>query len=227
MELLLPGDLLVQLDEGRGWLLAAVLGLAVILCWAGGRQRKQVRAAAMMAALEGSTRGRVTPYRGPDARGFVVTVSPAPDPFREFSVSYRAVSILDPVDLVRRLAGGGPAQLQVWAILPAPPSAEIVWARGRPPGRALGRRPGHGLWVHHRLELSGSEYATRGANTNALRHAFVDLHARFGSLLQRVIIQREGGPQVELVAAGTGLDPGDLPALLAGLRAAGRAALNK
>lgn len=220
-----PDELLVLVNKQRELVAGALLAALLIGLWVTGRLRKRRRTRVMLAALQGSTRGRVVPFRGPSAWGFTTTVTPAPEPFREFSVSYRPLSIFDPIDLAQRLGGRTPGLLHVWALLPESPSAEIVWIRGQAPGRAVGREPGRGLWIHHRLDIRATEYATRGPNTAALCHVFLDMQARFGPLLQRVIIQREGAPQVEVVLTTTGLDTRDIPALLTTLRAAGRAAL--
>src|SRR5690606_6064546 len=144
------------------------LAALLVGLWVTARLRKRRRTRAMLAALQGSTRGRVAPFRGPSAWGFTATVTPAPEPFREFSVSYRPMSIFDPVDLARRLGGRTLGLMHVWALLPEPPSAEIVWIRGQAPARAVGREPGRGLWIHHRLDIRSTEYATRGTNTSAL-----------------------------------------------------------
>jgi hypothetical protein len=225
MQPILVDDLL-QLLSGERWLAtcAAIFILAGAL-WTGGLLHKRRRSRAMFAALQSNTRGRVVAYRGPSAQGFIATVTPAPEPFREFSVNYRAMSILDPVDLMRRLFTGQADRLQVWAILRSSPAAEIIWAHGQAPGRALSHRPGRGLWVHYRLDISGGEFAARGANTNALCHAFREMHARLGPLLQRLLIQREGAPQVELLLSGSGLDTRAVPVVLTTLRSTGRAAM--
>jgi hypothetical protein len=207
------------------WALAALSVL--LLCLASGCVgwlRKRRRGRVILTALRASSRGTLEFRRGPGAWGFVAAVTPAPDPFREFSVSFRAMSILDPLDCLRRLTGAPPSRLHIWAILQRTPEAELVWARARIPERALGRGPGHMLWEIHRLDLGGAEYATRGLNAGALRHAFMDLYARFSAVLQRVIVQREGAPQFEVVVAGNALEAGEVSALLTSIRAIGRAA---
>jgi hypothetical protein len=205
---------------------ASLVALALLTAlWALGVTRKMQSSRAVLAAIEAGVRGRTVPVRGPGSRGFLATVSPAPEPFREFSVRYRTLSILDPVDWIRRMGGARTAELHFWALLPNTPSSEIVWARGRVPDRALGHVPGRDLWIPHRLPLGGTEYIVRGGNTRALEHAFSDLHLRFGLVLRGVIVQREGAPQVELAVSGRRLDRREIPALIAGLRAIGRAAL--
>lgn len=206
------------------WMLMAAWLLLVLASWLVGWLRKRRRGQAILAALRAGSRGTIEFRRGPGAWGFVAAVTPAPDPFREFSVSFRAMSIFDPVDCLRRLAGAPPSRLHIWAILQRTPEAELVWERGQLPARALGRGPGRTLWEIHRLSLGGAEYATRGLNAGALRHAFTDLHARFHAGLQRVVVQREGAPQFEVVMAGSALEVHEVSALLTTIRALGRAA---
>lgn len=133
------------------------------------------------------------------------------------------MSILDPVDCLRRLSGAPSSRIHIWAILRSPPEAELVWERRQIPSRALGRGPGRMLWEIHRLDVGRAEYATRGLNTAALRHIFMDMYTRFSPALQRVIIQREGAPQFEVVIAGHALDAHEVSALLTTICAAGRA----
>lgn len=207
------------------WAIAAAsLPLLIMVCWLIGWLRKRRRGRVILTALRASCRGAIEFRRGPGAWGFVAAVTPAPDPFREFSVSFRAMSIFDPFDCLLRLTGAPPSQLHIWAILPRPPEAELVWERGLVPARALGRRPGRMLWELHRLDLGSVEYATRGLNAGALRHTFSDLYARFSAVLQRVTVQREGAPQFEIVVAGNALDAREVSALITTIRAAGRAA---
>lgn len=223
----MPIDQFLEWREAAGlplWGIGAACLLAVLASWLAGRLRKRRRGQVILAALAGVTQGRVEFRRGPGAWGFVAAVVPPPEPFQKFSVSFRAMSILDPVDCLRRLTGAPSSRLHVWAILQTPPQAELVWERGRTPGRALGRGPGRTMWELHRLDVGRAEYATRGLNSAALRRTFLDLYARYSPMLQRVIVQREGAPQFEVVLAGDALDVREVSALLTTLRAAGRAA---
>ena len=161
---------------------------------------------------------------------FTVQMRPAPEPFVTLTLRYRAPSTLNPLGLLARwiLRTGG--TLRITARLPRRPSAELVWARGRTAGVALGRDEAAALWVQRRLDTTGSEYATRGPNPQAVVRAFQDLHARFGPLLDRVSMQGQrtpAGDRLDLdVQLRTGsLNAGELPALVATLRALGRAAL--
>jgi hypothetical protein len=79
--------------------------------------------------------------------------------------------------------------------------------------------------VNHRLDFMSTEYATRGVNTNAIRHAFHDMQTRFGHLLVRCRIQRGETVECEFVLRSSGLDSEDVAALITTIRAVGRAAL--
>ncbi len=162
---------------------------------------------------------------------FVADLHPAPDPFTTLTLAYRAPATLNPLGLLAArwlLRRGG--TLHATARLPRPPSAELVWARGRTAGVALGRDEAASLWVQRRLDTTGSEYATRGPNPQAVVRAFQDLHTRFGPLLDRVLVQGRRKPSgdvvdIEVTLRTGSLNAGELPALVATLRALGRAAL--
>ncbi len=161
---------------------------------------------------------------------FVADLHPAPDPFIVFTLACRAPVTLNPLGLLARwlLRRGG--TLRITARLPRRPSAELVWARGRTAGVALGRDEAASLWVQRRLDTTGSEYATRGPNPQAIVRAFQDLHARFGPLLDRVLVQGRRDPKgnlldIEVTLHIGSLNASELPALVATLRALGRAAL--
>jgi hypothetical protein len=92
------------------------------------------------------------------------------------------------------------------------------------PAHALARRERVSLWVQRRSDLLASEYAMRGADTTALEHVFVDLQARFGALLQRVsVVADREDAHVEIVLHGAGLRATEAAALIATVRALGRA----
>ena len=205
-----------------------IMGLAalllLLLAWLGARFRKRQRVFAMLRAVNDTTYGRSVPRSHVGAWGFAVAIQPPPEPFREFNVSYRAVSILDPIDLVRRLLGRYPNRLQIGGSLLLPPAQEILWVRGQPPTRALGRQPGRAMWVQHKFEFTGTEYATRGSNINGLRHAFTDIYTRYNPLLQWVSVQKERTPEIRIMVEGA-IDVRDVSPLITSARAIGRAAL--
>lgn len=206
----------------RATAVAALLLLA--LAWAAGQLHKRRQVAAMLAAVQDATFGRCVPRSRTGAWGFAVSVQPPPEPLREFNISYHALSIVDPVDWLRWGLLRQRRQFLVGARLLDAPTAEVVWQRGTPPTRALGRRPGRAPWVFQRFDFSGAEYATRGVNVGALRHALQEMVTRFEPRLRLVLVQRERQPEVQVQLVGK-LDVRDVSPLLVVVRGLGRAAL--
>lgn len=197
----------------------AILALLILGWWAGYMQKRR-RVWRTLTLVNDATFGRCVPRSRAGAWGFAVSVTPPPDPYREFNISYQPLSILDPIDWVRGLRGGR-TQFQIAGVLREPPTAELVWMRGQPPLRVLGMKPGPAPWVHHQLHLGGVEYATRGPNVGALHHEMRDLYARFSPGLVLVQVQRGRTPEVRLVYRGT-IDGRTVAPLLAAARALGR-----
>ena len=210
--------------DQRSLATVAAVGLLLAIAWAAGQVTKRRRVAAMLQAVDAATVGRVLPRSRTVPGGFAVTIVPPPEPFREFNVSYRCLSIFDPFDVARRLGRGQVSRLQVAGNLPEPPSAELVWARGQPPGQVLGKAPGRGQWVFQQLDFVGAEYGTRGTNVAALRHVLREMYSRYGPGLKQITIQRERRPMVRLVMEGA-IDLRDVSPLITSVRALGRAAL--
>jgi hypothetical protein len=209
-----------------GWVnLLLIIGLLVWLGWwlAGWQNRRQGQL--IIAALNDSVRGEVKCTVGPNRRGFVATIQPAPEPFLQFTITYQPLSNFDlPGLLLGRLSGASDCLL-LQGKLSALPLAELIWTHGQIPSRALGKSPGAALWVQGWLDITNSEYATRGSNPSALVHLFRDLQTRFGALLHRVSIQADVIPEVELSLRGSSLNREEIPALVATLRSLGRAAV--
>ncbi len=203
----------------------AVLGalLVLILAILSALVRARRRSRDLMAALGDSARGQVVLLQPMGLWGFEAAIQPAPEPFRHFVVRYRAAPAL--LTWLLRPILPGANQLTFQASLNTRPAGELLWIRGQVPSRALGKGTELGLWVQHRLDISGSEYATRGPNPGALQHVFLDLQTRFGPILRKVSIQADTTPEMEVVVRTRGLNPEQIPALVATLRAAGRAAL--
>jgi hypothetical protein len=198
--------------------------LLLALGWTAGQLHKRRQVAAMLAAVQDATFGRCVPRSRTGAWGFAVRLQPAPEPFREFNISYHALSIVDPIDLVRWMVGRQRRQLLIGARLQDAPTAELVWARKMPPTRALGRQPGRAPWVYQRLDFAGAEYATRGANVGALRHTLQEMVTRYEPGLRLVVVQRERQPEVQVQIMGK-LDVSEVSPLLAAVRGLGKAAL--
>ncbi len=210
-------------EQGAAVVLAGV-ALLLVLLWLGGRAQKRQRTKLMLRAVNDATFGRTVPRSRTGAWGFAVALEPPPERFREFNISYHAMSIYDPIDLGQRLLAGRRATLQIAGVLTDAPSAELIWWRGKLPAHALGSNPGRAPWVQGRLDFAGAVYATRGTNVGAMQHVFRDMYARFTPLLRSITVQRERRPQVRLVAAGR-IDTRDVSPLIQAAHALGRAAL--
>jgi hypothetical protein len=213
------------LNEAYWPILLAAVGALFLLSWLLAGWQTLRRCRAMLAALNDSTRSRIVVERGPTFGGFAASFQPAPEPFLHCNITYQALSNLDLVGWMWRLVAGRRDRFVIRARVNERPQSELVWTRGRTPGRAIGRSPSTSLWVLHRLDFTNSEYATRGTNPAALMHSFVDLQTRFEPLLQQVHLQAEKIPEVEIVLRGNGLNPDEIPALITTIRAAGRAML--
>ena len=81
------------------------------------------------------------------------------------------------------------------------------------------------LWVARRLDFLDGEYSVRGKNPAAVEHAFVELQTRFGAFLQRVSVQAEPAPALDVVLGTAGLNSEEIPALVERVRALARGAL--
>ena len=206
--------------------IGVIVALVLALTWYAGWLQKRQRTLAMLNAVNDTTFGRCVPRSRTGAWGFAVAIEPAPEPFREFNISYQPVSILDPFDLARMLFGKRQTSLQIAGMLIHEPVAEIVWVRGQPPARALGVKPGRAPWVHARLDFAGTEYATRGTNVGALRHVLQDMYARFTPALVWVTVQRERRPQLRVVVKGK-IEAQNVSPLIASVRALGRASMRE
>ncbi len=215
-------ELLATINDARGWATLAAILLLALIAWTSAQIQKRREVARLLAALDDTTVGRCVPHVRGGAWGFAVGVKPPPEPLRELNVSFHTRHWLDPLDWFALLRRERP-RLQLAATLPRVPEAELLWVRGRPPLSLVGAQPGRGPWVHQRLDTTRAEYATRGADTAALRHAFADLHARFYADLELVAVQRDRVPHIRLVLEGR-IDPRLLSPLVASLRGIGRAA---
>ena len=218
-------QLATWLMEPRVLLTLFSVGALLLLSWLAGASQNLRRSRAFLAYFNDSTRGVVSLQRGPNFRGFFAKIQPAPEPFSQFSITYHAVSNLNLLGLLLRPLTGPLDRMVIHGKLTGHPAAELIWARGQIPSRALGHDRGATLWVQHRLDFMNCEYATRGINPRGLVHVFADLQARFGPWLRKVSIQADGIPEMEIVLTTTRLNPEEMSALVTTLRAAGRAAL--
>ncbi|HHY54842.1 MAG TPA: hypothetical protein GYA08_05340 [Chloroflexi bacterium] len=210
-------------------LLATFIALAalLVLAWVAARLQTSRRNQGLAQGFADSTRSRLVFARTPTAGGFDAHFEPAPEPFAHLALVYRGGATVDPIGLLVRAMRGNDA-LIVRGLLHERPAAELLWARGQIPARALARRAHVSLWVQRRSDLIASEYAVRGADTTALEHVFVDLQARFGALLQRVsVVADREDVHVEIVLHGAGLRATEAAALIATVRSLGRAAMRR
>lgn len=198
---------------------AALLAIGVIA----GLVQNTRRCAEIAAALSDSTRGRLRPTSASTARHLEARIEPAPDPFREFTVSFAAVTTFSPLDLALRLFFGRKQRLLIRGELLKRPEEEIVWLRGHAPARSLGRSAATALWVQRRLDIVNGEYAVHGVNPAAIEHAFWDLQTRFGAVLEKISVQADATPGVEIIVRADNLNAEDLPALVTTIRSLGRA----
>jgi hypothetical protein len=204
---------------------AVALALLLLLAVLAARVQARRRGDKILAALNESARGRITPLRGPDAGGFVGSFQPPPEPFVQFVADYRAAGSFDlPGQLLNPFTHSA-ERLTFVAKLPARPAAEIIWQEGLPPGRALAQRDRSHLWVLRHLDVVKAEYAVRGPNTGAIEHVFLDLQTRFRPFLVRISVQADADPECTIVLRLTRYDLRELPALVTSLRGLGRAAL--
>ncbi len=208
------------------WLFTlACIGLLLVFSWLAAASQNLRRSRAMLAILNDSTRGVVSLQRGPDFQGFFTKITPAPEPFTQFIITYHAASNLNVLGVLLRLFTRYADRMVIHGKLIARPGAELIWLRGRIPSRALGHDRGAMLWVQRRLDFVNAEYATRGVNPGALAHVFADLYTRFGPWLYKFSVQADDAPEMEIVLTTHGLNPEELAALVTTLRAAGRAAM--
>jgi hypothetical protein len=157
---------------------------------------------------------------------FEAAFLPAPPPFVGLTVTRSRTPLgrfFAPDGRKRRSPGRDILRFQ--GILPLPPRQELLWARGEMPDRALRRGEGVGLWTGHRMDLTGSEYITRGDNTGALQHTFFDLQRRYDPFLHQVFVERGQLHHVTVrIQLAHGLNVEEMPALVNLIRTAGRAA---
>jgi len=215
-----------EVQSNEYWLLSALaFGMLLLVLWIIAAIYYRQRGYAVGAAINDSARGNVVFDRPPQPRGFFAHVEPAPDPFWRLSIAYHTTP--NPVEWLARWLVGRQARLVIQGQIKDRPRAELFWVRGKIPHRALSRTGNPTLWVQRRLDFLAYEYATRGVNTGAIVHAFIDLQSRFGPLLDKVTIQADSNPELEIVVRTANLDLQEIPALITTIRAVGRAALYK
>ena len=205
-------------------LVFATVGTAVLVAWYLSTRVRIRRGRLLLEALSdslgapGAARdlAQVVVESGPHASGFAATIWPAPAPFRRLDFRFFTAN---PLRWRQR------ERLVVYAQLAQKPSAELAWTKGATLPLALGVEPGSELWTLHRLDFTGAEFATRGVDTGTIEYAFRALQTRYGPALQHFSICSDSEPMFELALATSRLRPHELPALLALLTTAARAAV--
>lgn len=215
----------IENATGRPWLISLVTVLLLflivdLLAWSAARRRTRD----VVAAARDSTRGDLRPSARMRTGRVRAAIAPPPDPFRflkfEFSMEFGGPlrAFLWPVALRRqRLVLSGDLMRQ--------PQAELVWEKGQPPSRALGRGPATLLWVARRLDFLGEEYAVHGANTAPIEHAFADMQRRYGPCTRRIALVREGPAQMVIALSTNRLNAEEISALVTSTCVLARAAL--
>jgi hypothetical protein len=215
----LSGDLI--LIGGAGALLPLVVSGGV------GWLRRWLQAKQLLEGMQATVPGGID-YRWQwDRGGFIAELRKPPEPFVQFQVMCQPQVALDALGWIQQLWNPTGDLLALHAVLPAPPKQELIWTRGQPPERMLGRDPDREVWIHQRLDFAHIIYGTRGSNTAPLRHVFSELVARFHPLLEQVWVHRDSDVQVGVVMHASRIDPEELPAVIVTLRALGRGALYK
>ncbi len=212
-------------DRALLWAAAGfALLILIVLDMSAGALLAALDSRALLAALRDSTRSVLELERGPGPNGFTARFVGGPEPFTHLAAVHRPESGLAAALLVRPW-GKRAMRLALYGRLAQQPTAELDWQRGRPPGHALGRADHTTLWANRRLHLTRSEYLVRGSNTSGVEHTLMELHTRFGPLLDRVRVEARDGPQVEVALRLHALNEQEAPALVNAVRSLGRAAL--
>lgn len=216
-------ELLDTLQEPWAIILIAFVGallVAITLSQLAARRRRRD----LLQALETSTRGTVQPFPVKQWGTIACTLSPPPEPFSQFFVYFTMRPRPWPLGIVSRLFGGRSQRIELRGVLRQRPTTELIWQRGMPAARAAGRGAETELWKLRRLPVAPGEYAVRGANAQGVEHLFVDAMARYGAFAQKVTLQIERAPHVQIVLAANGLNAEDVAALVSMVAGLGRAA---
>lgn len=202
------------------------VAIALMLIWAVRAYGSRDSRARFIQALTDSTRSSVV--EAPRAPGDSLTLrfEPPPEPFVMLQVRRGRWEPTEPfVDLRRTSKRSKPGLLRLEGTLPHGPNQELLWSQGRIPGHALRRGEGAGLWTQQRLDLTGSEYITRGESVAALQHILFELQRRYNPFVYEFIVRSGPSPHVILtMEPGHGFNLEEMPVLIRYVRHAGRSA---
>lgn len=205
------------------WLVLA-MGVLLVMLWASGIARIRRATRLLRRVLDESTPDRLL-FDPRDRSGFRAEIVTPSEPYQQLQVDYRAPSFFNPLAIVAAVFGRSRGQLTLQASLRQPPTAELIWVRGSVPGQAFQKETNPSSWVHRKIAVTNSEYATRGSYVEPLVRTFVEFQTRFSPALRRVCIQREHAhKEVEVVVAMNPLSPHSLPHLIAYVWSLGQAA---
>jgi hypothetical protein len=123
------------------------------------------------------------------------------------------------------LVGRHQGTLTIRARLNQPPKSELAWIRDGVPGQVLSKDANISAWIHRRIAVINSEYATRGNHVERLSRTFTEFQARFAPAVRRVCIQAETEHEVEVVVSMAPLSPRAIPHLMASVWSLGHAAM--
>ena len=217
-----------------GWL-AVIVGAAALIMLGALVQplRRRRHSRALLAQLAAGTRSRliaadpgVTSAPLVQLNGdFDAVFSPGPDPFVSLTVTREKGPLGGPFRAAARKRTPTLDQLRFHGVLDSAPRQELLWSKGETPNRAIRRGDEAGLWTHHRMDLTGSEYITRGDNAGALAHVLFDMQRRYNPFLHQLFVDGEATPHVVVtIQLAHGLNVEEMPALVSLIRTAARAA---
>jgi hypothetical protein len=217
-------NLLWGADADQQVALLIALSSTALLLWLVGVLRIRRSTEYLLSVLDESTpeRMRITalPWRGFDAE----IPSPA-DPFWRLFVEYRSPLVFSPVDAFAALVGRHQGTLIIRARFKEMPRSELAWVQGGVPGQALSKDANVSAWIHRRMAIINSEYATRGNQVERLSRTFTEFQARFSPAIRRVCIQAEMENELEVVVSMHTLSARAIPHLMASVWSLGQAAM--
>lgn len=206
-----------ELYQGLGadplWTVAVFMAAAITVVWFTGVLRVRHYTHRLLYVLDESTpeRMRITPTWN----GFRADILNPILPYQTLTVLYVAPLPLDLMAMAAAIFGHSGGRLTIQARFRTPLRAELAWVRGGLPAQALRKESDISAWIHRKLAITSSEYATRGNRVEPLAAAFTEIYIRFHTSIQRVCIQQELDVPLEIVVAMSDLPPAALPHLLA------------
>jgi hypothetical protein len=217
-----------------GWLVVIVGAVALAILSALVQPlRRRRHSRALLAQLAASTRSQLIDA-GPGATraptvqlngNFNAVFSPGPDPFVSLTVTREKGPLGGPFRAAARKRAPALDQLRFHGILDPAPRQELLWSKGETPNRAIRRGDEAGLWTRQHMDLTGSEYITRGDNAGALAHVIFDMQRRYNPFLCQLLVEREATSHlVVTLQLAHGPNVEEMPALVSLIRAAARAA---